>query len=226
MVERFHRQLKGAIRCHGTEDWMDVLPAILLGVCSAWKEDICATPVELLYGEPLKLPGEFLSPSRQPVGADLTQFPDRLGEHFRRISPKPASHHGARKVFVFKDLPSSSHVFVRHDGVKPPLRLPYNGPYPVVRSGLKYFVLRIKGREVKVSIDQLKPAHILDPDDLPLQGDAGPEETAARSNMPPPEDVGPAETAAGNNMPSAEHEKTTRSGRRVHFPKRLRQYIT
>ena len=60
-VERFHRQLKAAIRCHATERWTDVLSIILLGIRSAWREEFEARPADLIYGQTLRLPGEFLA---------------------------------------------------------------------------------------------------------------------------------------------------------------------
>ncbi|XP_063994836.1 uncharacterized protein LOC135172612 [Diachasmimorpha longicaudata] len=62
MVERFHRQLKAAIKCHENPTWTEVLPTVLLGIRAAWKEDLQASAAELAYGEPLRLPGEFLAP--------------------------------------------------------------------------------------------------------------------------------------------------------------------
>ena len=50
MVERFHRQLKAAIKCHQNDRWTETLPTLLLGVRSAWKEDVQATAAEMLYG--------------------------------------------------------------------------------------------------------------------------------------------------------------------------------
>ncbi|GBP57241.1 hypothetical protein EVAR_82953_1 [Eumeta japonica] len=50
LVERFHRQMKTAITCHANEHWTECLPLVLLGVRSAYKDDLksCA---ELVYGE-------------------------------------------------------------------------------------------------------------------------------------------------------------------------------
>ena len=61
LVERFHRQLKAAISCHATERWTEVLPIVLIGIRSAWREDLKAIPADLVYGETLRLPGEFLA---------------------------------------------------------------------------------------------------------------------------------------------------------------------
>ncbi|KAG8192824.1 hypothetical protein JTE90_014604 [Oedothorax gibbosus] len=55
-VERFLRQLKQAIRCQATERWVEVLPSVLLGIRSCFKEDLGASSAELVYGTTLRLP--------------------------------------------------------------------------------------------------------------------------------------------------------------------------
>ncbi|RVE40772.1 hypothetical protein evm_014580 [Chilo suppressalis] len=57
MVERFHRTLKAAIMAHETTRWTDVLPTVLLGVRTAWKSDMQCSVAEMVYGEPLRIPG-------------------------------------------------------------------------------------------------------------------------------------------------------------------------
>ncbi|KAL0809250.1 hypothetical protein ABMA28_011469 [Loxostege sticticalis] len=59
LVERFHRQLKAAIMCHDDSSWSEALPFVLLGIRSSFKEDLQTSSAELVYGEPLSLPGEF-----------------------------------------------------------------------------------------------------------------------------------------------------------------------
>ncbi|GFT21883.1 transposon Ty3-I Gag-Pol polyprotein [Nephila pilipes] len=59
-VERFHRQLKAARMAHGNAQWTIVLPTVLMGFRATWKEDLQATTVEMIYGAPIRLPGEFL----------------------------------------------------------------------------------------------------------------------------------------------------------------------
>jgi len=60
LVERLHRQIKAAIKCHETSDWTSVLPIIMLGISAAWKEDLKTTAAELVFGETIRLPGQFL----------------------------------------------------------------------------------------------------------------------------------------------------------------------
>ena len=61
MVERIHRVLKERIMArYPLADWMVHLPLVLLGVRSAVREDSGTSPTELLYGTPLRLPGQLL----------------------------------------------------------------------------------------------------------------------------------------------------------------------
>ena len=65
MVERFHRQLKAALKAQPQPDlWMDALPLVLLGIRTALEEDISSMAAEMVYGTTLRLPGEFFTPSQ------------------------------------------------------------------------------------------------------------------------------------------------------------------
>ncbi|XP_046395739.1 uncharacterized protein LOC124163001 [Ischnura elegans] len=165
---------------HETDSWYDTLPAVLLGIRAAWKADIGASPAELLYGEPLRLPGEFFAPT-QPDNEDES-FVAKLRRHFRRIQLVPASHHGERPVFVHQDLQSASQVFVRTDATRPPLQPPYVGPFRVVRRDAKFFVVGMKGKEKAVSVDRLKPSYILAAED-------GRHDAGGTSGPPPAIDI-------------------------------------
>ena len=65
-IERLHRTLKAALKARITgPDWLDELPWILLGIRSTPKEDIGASPAEMVYGSTLTVPGDFLHPVEQ-----------------------------------------------------------------------------------------------------------------------------------------------------------------
>ena len=50
MVERFHRQLKAALKSQpNPASWVDALPLVLLGIRTAVKEDLSATVAEMVY---------------------------------------------------------------------------------------------------------------------------------------------------------------------------------
>jgi hypothetical protein len=54
--ERFHRTLKTAIICHADQHWTEALPLVLLGIRTAFREDLQAPVAERVYGEPLQSP--------------------------------------------------------------------------------------------------------------------------------------------------------------------------
>ncbi|XP_017796719.1 PREDICTED: uncharacterized protein LOC108570044 [Habropoda laboriosa] len=200
------------MRCHQNARWTEVLPTIMLGIRAAWREDLRSTAAELVYGETLRLPGEFLSPRPNEADQNPAEFVKGLREHFRGITPASGSNHGTRKVFIFKDLARTDQAFVRNDTVRGILQPPYNGPFRVLTRGPKTFTLSIKGKPVTVTIDRLKPAYtVTDADEPTPDQPANQEQQRANQEHQRP----PSTSASG----TAHH--ATRSGRRVRFPDRL-----
>ncbi|KAL0859358.1 hypothetical protein ABMA27_011150 [Loxostege sticticalis] len=203
LVERFHRQLKAAIMCHADCNWADSLPLVLLGIRSSFKEDLQASSAELVYGEPLRLPGEFFQAS-VPDSTDVSDFTTRLRQFAVKLQPCPAARHNKNKIFIYKDLVSSSHVFLRDDALRGALQPPYSGPYEVVERGDKVFKILVRGKTVTVSIDRLKPAYML--------LDPSPNSSATPSPRTPTPTISP------DPIPAENPVRTTRSGRVVRFP--------
>lgn len=159
MIERWHRTLKSAIMCHDTTHWCSTLPTILLGLRSTFKEDLKATPAEMVYGSTLRLPGEFLSVSKS-TPLNESDFVRDFRKRMVAIQPKQPSDHSKPNIFVDKSLQITSHVFVRNDTVRASLQPPYDGPFEVIQRKEKYFIVNVKGRTVKISLDRLKSAYI------------------------------------------------------------------
>jgi hypothetical protein len=67
LVECFHRTLKAAIMCHADQHWTEALPLVLLGIRTAFKVYLQASVAKLMYGEPLRISGELLTPIAHPV---------------------------------------------------------------------------------------------------------------------------------------------------------------
>jgi transposase InsO family protein len=63
LVECFQRTLNAAIMCHADQHWTEVLSLVLLGIRTALKVHLQASVSELVYGEPLRIPGELLAPT-------------------------------------------------------------------------------------------------------------------------------------------------------------------
>lgn len=198
MVERLHRQLKAAIMCYSSPHWSEILPLVLLGIRSAWKDDVQASPAELVYGEPLRLPGEFFVPTKD-VTPDFTDFTTRLRHHMANLTPVPAKWHAKKVFYVPKDLDTAEYVFLRKGPATKTLEAPYSGPYKVLERKAKTFKLNIQGKTIEVTIDRIKPAHF-----TKTETQTGNSDYATNITLPA--------------TPSPVEDKRTRSGRRVRFP--------
>lgn len=158
IVERFHRHLKAAIMAQESPSkWHDLLPLTLLGLRTAWKEDLGCTTAELVYGTSLRLPAQFFEPLSTSSMAP-SDYVDHLRQHFTRITPTPTRARQLRTTFISPDLSTATHVFLRTDAVRKSLQPPYSGPFHVLERNAKFFVLDFNGRRETVSIDRLKPA--------------------------------------------------------------------
>jgi len=202
LVERLHRTLKAAIMCHADEKWTEALPLVLLGIRTAYKEDLQSSAAELVYGEPLRVPGELLVAAAPKV--ESSAFMQQLHRHMNQLRPTPAARHGSPTTFIHKDLGDSTHVFLRQDAIRRALEPPYSGPHEVIARTDKTLTIVVRGRHVTVSADRVKPAYIL-------------ERTQHRTDNPPGQPrIAPAKPLAPTQPP-----RTTRSGRTVRFPARF-----
>ncbi|XP_043498407.1 uncharacterized protein LOC122521628 [Polistes fuscatus] len=143
--------------CHGTQDWVDVLPVVLLGLRTSFKKDLRATAAELVYGTTLRLPGEFFL-SDEPAN-DPQIFLKPFRERIRRVRSEPAAHHSKARAFAHRTLHSCTHVFVRVGGSSGPLCQPYKGPFEVLeRVSDSVLCVNVNGKPSTISTERLKPA--------------------------------------------------------------------
>ncbi|GBN05576.1 Pro-Pol polyprotein [Araneus ventricosus] len=159
-VERLHRTLKTALKAHNNLSWIDTLPTVLLGLRTAIQKDNNHSIAQIVYGESLRLPGEFFS--EPSIRTASEGFANNLQKQMETVGPNRlvTRRNSSRHIFVHKDSESCSHVFQRIDRVKKQLESPYEGPFPVIERQDKYFTINIKGKHVNVSLDRLKPAYI------------------------------------------------------------------
>ena len=200
-----YRSLNAAIMCRGQERWTDALPLVLFGMRTAFKMDLHASVAELVYGETLRIPGEFLAAS--PTARDQFQVITELRRHFE-LRPVPAARHASPATFIYKDVADSTHVLLRQDAVRRPLDPPYSGPHKVLARTKKTLRITMNGRPVTVSTDRVKPAYIMAESDSRIVTAPAPRD---QSTQPAPH----------SSAPSPPARLTTRSGRRVRFPARL-----
>jgi cleavage and polyadenylation specificity factor subunit 1 len=98
LVERFHRTLKAAVMCHADQQWTEALPLVLLGICTSFKADLQASVAEIVYCEPLRIPGELLTPTADPV--EPARLFIQLRRHMAHLRPVSAAHHASSATFV------------------------------------------------------------------------------------------------------------------------------
>jgi hypothetical protein len=91
--------------CHAYQQWTGALALVLLGIRTSLKADLQASVAELVYGEPLRIPGVLLTSTADLV--EPAHLITRLRRHMARIRPVPASHHASSATFVHKDLHNS-----------------------------------------------------------------------------------------------------------------------
>ena len=178
MVERFHRTLKAAIKCHTHSNWLKHLPTVMLGLRCAVKEDLNATVSEMVYGTTIVVPGDMLVQSKAHVNA--SEFVKSLKETFSNIRSEESTRHSDKKIFVFKELKNCTHVFIRTDAVKKPFQAPYEGPYLVIERKDKTFVVQVNNTRKEISLNRLKPAFMEDDFETDSGSDNRPLESESR----------------------------------------------
>ncbi|RWS00893.1 pol polyprotein-like protein, partial [Dinothrombium tinctorium] len=209
MVERFHRQLKSALKAkEQREEWADHLPLVLLGIRSTYKEPIKSTSAELVYGTSLCLPGQFFSNN-----ANITEYPyvQSLKQAMHNIRASMTSHNNKDLFYTPSKIFESEYVFIRRDYVRKPLEQPYEGPYKVIAKNKKHFKIEVEGKHETISIDRLKPSFI---------------ETSKTTTSKDKIENWSTETKTSinynqNDSPRKSSLKTTRSGRIIKQPVRF-----
>ncbi|GFY67821.1 uncharacterized protein TNIN_341451 [Trichonephila inaurata madagascariensis] len=196
--------------CHENECWTRSLPIILLGLRTIWRADFEATPAELLYGESIRLPCDFFEDTLfQPQ----SEFVQTLKATIKDFKPVPFSYHSKQKLFIFKDFKDCSHVFVCTDSVRRSLQPPYHGPYKIINRSDKDFTLFIKGKNVNVSIDRLKPCF----SDNSSESDI--ESSIREDTLNKPAEM-PKKKIRFAPLPLPTSTRVTRGGRQVRLPVR------
>ena len=118
LVEQFHRTLKASLKARlSSPNWVDELPWVLLGIRVVPKDDLQTSSAELVYGEPLMIPGDFTSSNSTPWDATNLVRPNNL--------PISTSAHKTPSGHVPTAHRSAKYVFVRLDAHRKPLQNPY-----------------------------------------------------------------------------------------------------
>ena len=202
LVERFHQQLKGAIKClSDTTHWTKALPLILLGIRTTFKQDCRCTAAQLVNGTTLRLPGDYFTSTPTSSQLEPHSYATQLKTIIHKLQSPNICKQKQRTIHIHTDLSSCPYVFVRHDGVRKSLQPPYDGPFKVLQRSSKHFTLDVAGQKKVVSLDRLKPAYMdILQDSVP---DSLPQATTQTQSQAPPSST----TTATSPV-----TRTTRSG--------------
>ena len=156
----------------------------------------------MVYGTTLRLHAEFFHSSGSNT-IDQFTYVTRLKGTMMQLQPActPTHHHMKQGPFVSSDLSRCTHVFVQQDAVRRTLEQPYYSPHKVIERVAKTFTVSVNSKQEVISLDRLKPAHIENLITIVVTATDG-------TLLPPP-------PAVPTPLPT---ERTTRSGRRVHWP--------
>ena len=235
MVERLHRTMKERLMARacatGATNWMDYLPFVLLGLRTTLREDSKCSPAQLVFGGPLRLPGDLVELSLSVPSVSASDFSHHLHAVIRCSAPMSVLHHGSRPQRVDAALQSASHVLLRVDAVRRPLVPPYEGPFEVLERNAKTFIISRHGKSVTISIDRLKPAYVSVPQDslsqpaqlhlAPRSGPTSPAVVPAPSSTPAADSTTTLSSAPAppSSVPVSPAPKVTSSGRVSRVPK-------
>ena len=88
-----------------------------------------ASPAELVYGEPIKVPGDLAGADLHP-DSDLPSLLERLRTKAAK-PPTPTAHHNSEPhVHLPRDMQGATHVYVRRGKVAP-LGPKFDGPWKI-----------------------------------------------------------------------------------------------
>ena len=144
---------------------------------------------------------------------DPVNYATQLKTVMQKLQPTSVRRQQQRKIHISQDLHNCPFVFVRNDAVKKPLQSPYDGPFKVLQRTDKHFTLDIAGKEKTISLDRLKTAYM---DDTPPFTD----DTTATNDTKPQQSTSTTLTPVTTKTT----QRVTRSGRHVHWPKKLAEY--
>eukprot|EP00095_Tigriopus_kingsejongensis_P000946 maker-scaffold360_size197209-snap-gene-0.37 protein:Tk00946 transcript:maker-scaffold360_size197209-snap-gene-0.37-mRNA-1 annotation:"sjchgc06882 protein" len=191
-----------------------------VGLRTAWLPATGLSAAELLYGAPLRLPGECLAPT--PDAPISSEFVKQLRVGLAEVVPLPVPHH-AHEIHnrVPRALLAAEHVWVRRDGKRGPLDAKYDGPYRVLQREPKWFSIDMGGSPYHVTIDRLKLARGVSPSDVAVPPRRGrPPRAPAAPPTPPapsPGTIGPSEPGPPLSRPSRRAKKTSRYTTSISF---------
>ena len=96
-------------------------------------------------------------PAEIPSGTPRIQVRGQISVQLHLLHLWLVSRSAAPSTFIFKDLATATHAFLRHSALRRALQAPFVGPYTVLHRGRQ----DLHHRGPECSIGRLKPAYVL-----------------------------------------------------------------
>ncbi|XP_045137185.1 uncharacterized protein LOC123519746 [Portunus trituberculatus] len=143
------------------EHWSLALPLVLLSIRSSLKEDLQHSPAELVYGTSLRLPGKIMAPTPASPPSSTQDFASHLKSamsHLQPVPPRslPRKPSSARTLLT---ACTCSFMWMLYTLLS---CNPTKAPTVSCDAHEKVTIDR-NGSLDSVSIDRVKPAHLLEP---------------------------------------------------------------
>lgn len=145
----------------------------------------------------------------RPIRPETALCIQQLRRRLDPLRPTPATRHSSPATFIHRDLKYSTHIIPWQDAIRRAFDPPYSGPHKVIVRTDKTFKIVVRGQQVTVSADRVKPAYILEGTQHDITTNTG---------SPPAQ---PHSSPATAVTPTTQAPQTTSSGRSVHFPARF-----
>ena len=158
LAEARHRSLKVALRAGDPNDWITSLSAWLLATRADHRSEYGCSPCEIVYGEPIALPGDMFD-YKKIDHISRESYLDRIQESLAKIIPNHRKMH--IPGVLDKRLEKCDKIFIR-DEARKGLSPIYKGPYKVLERHQKHFVVKIRNRAEKISLNRIKAACVLE----------------------------------------------------------------
>ena len=184
-VERSHRTMKQIIRALKDRfpDWEQALPVALYAMRTSVMDN-GFSPAQLIYMEPLTVPGDLVVPPfKNPVRVTDHQYLNQVQSNLRVIRDMMTTELRNQDPEAYP----ASHVYIKQQ-LAHGFDNKYKGPYKVLEDQYPVLLVEIDGKPTRVNVDNCKPYFALPPFDHSKRapGWDDPADSDESPDFPPP----------------------------------------
>lgn len=235
LIERWHREIKRSITARLEEhggDWLSHLPAALLHLRTAIRNDTGASPAQITLGADLRIPGAMVEDERGDgaIAPDVGAGAAGAKSVWFDLSVPPFAAHRYDRPSGRRLNFSSGRAYVKK-AVKTGLTPPYQGPFPIVQETDTAIAVERAGGTRWYPRSVMKPANIAETPDAGARLNGGGNKDASHA-APAGGSASGGETGQAADQDTEQSQplltttatatpRFTRSGRKIRTPQRF-----